>query len=471
MGQGKEVCTEPSSLKLAGEQVESGCVATREASLCSQGLFSGPGYEARPEELGACGRQALSEQNSNQVVDMIFDLRKLRPAYQPIVDLYTKEVIGFEALARWPGVGVAPTEAFRRAAAVGKLVELDRTCGIAALSGALAAGLPKELTLFVNMEPSSAGLVLGGPELDTVSQATQELQVVLEITERSLMVRPARLLITAKRVRELGWGLALDDVGSNPASLALLPFLRPDVVKLDLSLVQGDFDRESLRVVAAVGSYAEAHGATVLAEGIETEEHLEKALAFGAQLGQGWRFGRPGPLGWLVVPRRNLIVRQAPDGPVASSPFDLVKGSSRLQVARQELLLAVSRHIEERARRLAAPVVLGAFQRAERFSGPTALSFGEMGRRFPLVAAFGVGMKPDPVPGVRGVSLDPSDSMAKEWVVAVVGAFEAAALIALDLGDDGPEMDKRYVFLLTHDRELVAAAGRSMLVRLEAAMS
>jgi hypothetical protein len=223
--------------------------------------------------------------------------------------------------------------------------------------------------------------------------------------------------------------------------------------------------------VAAVGSYAEAHGATVLAEGIETEEHLEKALAFGAQLGQGWRFGRPGPLGWLVVPRRNLIVRQAPDGPVASSPFDLVKGSSRLQVARQELLLAVSRHIEERARRLAAPVVLGAFQRAERFSGPTALSFGEMGRRFPLVAAFGVGMKPDPVPGVRGVSLDPSDSMAKEWVVAVVGAFEAAALIALDLGDDGPEMDKRYVFLLTHDRELVAAAGRSMLVRLEAAMS
>src|ERR1700761_6484302 len=82
-----------------------------------------------------------------------------------------------------------------------------------------------------------------------------------------------------------------------------MPFLAPDVIKLDRGLTQ-DLVPPSVgaRVINAVRAEAERSGATILAEGIETERHLERALAMGAKLGQGWLFGRPGPLN--LDPRR-----------------------------------------------------------------------------------------------------------------------------------------------------------------------
>ena len=78
-------------------------------------------------------------------------------------------------------------------------------------------------------------------------------------------------------------------------SLAFLPLLRPDVVKLDLRLVQERPGPAIAEIMNAVNAHAERTGAVVLAEGIETEEHLVMARALGATLGQGWLFGRPGP--------------------------------------------------------------------------------------------------------------------------------------------------------------------------------
>ncbi len=74
-----------------------------------------------------------------------------------------------------------------------------------------------------------------------------------------------------------------------------MPLLRPDVIKLDLRLVQRQPDAEIAEIVNAVNTQAERTGAIVLAEGIETDEHLATARALGATLGQGWLFGRPGP--------------------------------------------------------------------------------------------------------------------------------------------------------------------------------
>ena len=95
------------------------------------------------------------------------------------------------------------------------------------------------------------------------------------------------------RVRGRGWGIALDDVGAERASLALLPFIRPDVIKLDLGLVQGRPSAAVAEVFSAVNAESERSGAVVLAEGIETREHLGTARALGATLGQGWLLGRP----------------------------------------------------------------------------------------------------------------------------------------------------------------------------------
>src|SRR3978361_2267762 len=117
----------------------------------------------------------------------------------------------------------------------------------------------------------------------------------MEITERALAARPAELLRAVERARERGWRIALDDVGADSMSLSFMPLLRPDVVKLDLSLVQERPGPAIAQIMNAVNAYAEESGALVLAEGIEDERHLRMARGLGATLGQGWFFGRPGP--------------------------------------------------------------------------------------------------------------------------------------------------------------------------------
>jgi EAL domain-containing protein (putative c-di-GMP-specific phosphodiesterase class I) len=81
--------------------------------------------------------------------------------------------------------------------------------------------------------------------------------------------------------------VALDDVGADPLSLAFMPLLRPDAVKLDLRLVQQRPGPAVVEIMSAVNKYAEHSGALVLAEGIESEQHLTMARALGARLGQG----------------------------------------------------------------------------------------------------------------------------------------------------------------------------------------
>ena len=102
-----------------------------------------------------------------------------------------------------------------------------------------------------------------------------------------------QILAAARRLRGAGCAIALDDVGADPASLAFMPLLRPEVVKLDLELLRTVEDIDTITVALAVRAYAERTGAEVVAEGIETEEDRLRALVLGATLGQGWLWGRP----------------------------------------------------------------------------------------------------------------------------------------------------------------------------------
>lgn len=391
---------------------------------------------------------------------------QLRPAYQPIVDVSTGEVIAYEALARWPGLpGVTPDAVFAAARLAGRTAELDWACRLAALRGALEHGLGREHVLFVNVEPEALG-VEPPPEGRAVLQAARrELRVTLELTERSLVRRPAALLRLVAWARSQGWGLALDDVGAEPASLALLPFLAPDVVKLDMSLVRCRPTPDQAAIMAAVMSHAEQTGATILAEGIETDSHLDQALALGATLGQGWRFGRPGPLGRAECPSSPL---QPPDTvpPVPVTPYAATRDRGR-RIGRKGLLIDLSLHIEHHGQDdRTTNVVLSAFQTADRFTPATVARYRALAARSPLVAAFGVGLSPDPSSGVHVVGLDPADPLAGEWTVTAVGPHHAAALIARDLGDDGPDLDRRFEFVVTHDRPTVLAAARSLMARI-----
>jgi EAL domain-containing protein (putative c-di-GMP-specific phosphodiesterase class I) len=399
-------------------------------------------------------------------------LSAVRPAYQPIVDLVTGDVVAFEALARWPELpGATPDRVFSAARAEGRLAELDWACRAASLNGALEANLGFEHVLFVNVEPETLGSEPPEAAAEIVEHAHHDLRVMWELTERSLTHRPAELLRLVAAARANGWGIALDDVGAEPASLALLPFLAPDVVKLDMALIRHRPNPDQAAIMTAVMAHAERTGAIILAEGIETVAHLDQALALGARLGQGWLFAKPGPLRATAAPRRRLEMH-VPETRVDVSPFDVVAGSGRLGFGRKALLIDLSHHLERFAAGLITPpVVLGAFQTADRFTPATATRYTRLGATCPLVAAFGVGLGPAPAPGVFGADLAPTDPLCGEWTVTVVGPHFAGALIARDLGDDGPDLDRRFEFAVTHDRDLVLRAARSMMARITSQQS
>ncbi len=402
----------------------------------------------------------MSEQQP-MAFDDLLDRSNLKPQYQPIFDLATGEMVGAEALARWPGLGISPDPAFVWASREGRLAELDEACRNAAIDDAVAHGLPRRFTLFVNLEPSVLGPETAGRLL---ARTAGNVDLVVEITERALLHRPAELLAACNQLRTAGCAIALDDVGALPDSLALLPFVAPDVIKLDVTLVQGWPNVSRAAIYTTVAAYAERTGATVLAEGIETHAHLDQALALGATLGQGYYFQRPSPLGVLTAPSRSLSRRQpVPSAP--TSPFSLAN-SSLVRIAPKGMLEGISEHLEHQALFLETPpVVLGAFEDARYFTSDPALRYARLATRCPIVAAFGVGLPLAPIRGVRGVSLSADDALRREWIVAVVGAHYAGALIAQDLGDDGPDRLRRFAFVLTHDYDTVLAAARSLLAR------
>jgi EAL domain-containing protein (putative c-di-GMP-specific phosphodiesterase class I) len=247
-----------------------------------------------------------------RAIDHVIDKRAVHPVFQPLVDLTAGGVLGYEALSRGPAGSPweSPAELFAAARRAGREVELDWVCQAQAFRRILAAGADPALTWFVNVEPASAGTVCPPDLADVVDQARTSLRVVLELAERAVARDPGRVPAVQARSREAGWGVALDDVGTGPDTIALLPVVRPDVVKLDLQLLHAPDDPPTAAVVAAVADYAEATAAIVLAEGIETARHLATARAMGATVGQGWHFGRPGslPRGRRAQARLPLIV-------------------------------------------------------------------------------------------------------------------------------------------------------------------
>jgi DICT domain-containing protein len=135
-------------------------------------------------------------------------------------------------------------------------------------------------------------------------------------------------------------------------------------------------------------------------------------------------------------------------------------------------LLGISRALESRTREAAdAAVVLGCFQEARHFTPATAERYAELARGSAFVGAFGAGLGDAPAPGVRGASLPDNDRLAGEWNVISIGPDFAGALIARDLGDDGPDAERRFRYVATTDRDVVAETARSLMLKVTAAES
>ena len=408
-------------------------------------------------------------------VEDIVESELVTSLYQPIVELDTGRIVAYEALARGP-VGSdleSPTALFAAAAERGMTADLDWLCRAAAVRGALAAGLGRETMLFVNVEPSTLRSPRPQRFDDVDALARSQLSIVVEVTERSVVNDPAALISTLGRIRAAGMGVAIDDLGAEPDSLVLLPFVAPDVTKLDLRLIQHAADGEIASIAGAVRADAERRGSWILAEGIETPAHLNRALVFGAQLGQGWMFGLPAPLPTDLDRERRRpggsIIELAQARPVVATPWELVADWPQRRNANKGHLKPMSHHVEQHAVDGASRVVLSAFQDAAFFTAGTRHRYEELARRHALVGVVASGMTTAPGIGVRGGALESCHPIADEWTVTVVGPHDAAALIARKRTDVETDIDDEEVFeyVITHDRETVIAAARSLMQYLQ----
>lgn len=395
-------------------------------------------------------------------LDRIISESDLTTVFQPIVDLKTLRVVAFEALSRGPAASELhfPDVLFPAAAARGLTTALDRACIAASLRAADGHELTTPFSVFVNVEVETMELLAATPP---------DRPVVIEVTERNLTAGPGSLLRSVQRLRAAGMLIAMDDVGTDPASLALLPLLQPEIIKLDMSLLQKRPGRNAALVMDAISTYTEHFRTTVLAEGVETERDLVKAQALGATLGQGWFFGRPEavPQGMPLQPSFAL----PPQAAALATPFEVASAEQPSTQSDKPLLIEVSKFLEACALECdETTLVLSTFQENANFNDRMLERYSALAGRATLVAAFlqhGVELQRG-LAGIRNlriVTFGEDDRLAAEWSVIVLNSRYCAMLSAREVTDhQGP--DDRFEYILTHDRRVVTEAAITLANRL-----
>jgi EAL domain-containing protein (putative c-di-GMP-specific phosphodiesterase class I) len=241
----------------------------------------------------------------------------LTVVFQPIVDLASATIAGYEALARFPGTAT-PDVWFAAAAEAGLGAELEALAIRRAFES--LPDLPPNTFLTVNVSPHLLGTA---PVQAAFAQPATLRRVVVELTEHMPTPDLAALREQTAALRGRGAMIAIDDAGSGYAGLQQLAEVRPQLVKLDRALVAGaDTDPVKAALAEMVGGFTSRIDAWLLAEGIETVGELAVFARLGVPLAQGWLLGRPA-VGFA---------------PLAPAVVDLV----RAQVARAQLAESVA---------------------------------------------------------------------------------------------------------------------------------
>ncbi|MFL5779028.1 MAG: EAL domain-containing protein [Chloroflexota bacterium] len=227
----------------------------------------------------------------------IIEQKALRAVYQPIFSLQTGIPIGYEGLVR-PTEGASILDAsglFAAAEKTGRTVELDMMCLEVVAAG--VGTLEPDTYLSVNLSPRTLESdQFRTAELTTIfgRRGITPQQLVIELTERESVQDLAQLRRNAAACRKAGMRLAADDVGAGNAGLRLLSEVNFEIVKIDLSLVQGGILHDpSHGILRALQELAARWSATIVAEGVETGEQLAVIREVGINAGQGYLLGRP----------------------------------------------------------------------------------------------------------------------------------------------------------------------------------
>lgn len=219
-------------------------------------------------------------------------LGSLRMVYQPIVSWKERKLLAFEALVRNAEPSLPHPGALLSAAEkLGRLAELGRRIR-QAVSETVAARPDRQI--FMNLHPRD---LLDDDLYDSNSPLAQVAgRVTLEMTERAALDEVPDVGERVANLRGLGFRIAVDDLGAGYAGLTTLATLRPDVVKIDMSLVRSVHkDPIKQRLVGSMAALCRDIGMLVVAEGVEVAEERDVLAGCGCDTMQGYLFGRPGP--------------------------------------------------------------------------------------------------------------------------------------------------------------------------------
>ena len=234
-----------------------------------------------------------------RTIGEVVKARSFHPVFQPIVDLASREVVGYEALTRFDS-GQRPDLCFADAWSVGLGARLE----LATIEAAIEAArhLPSGVFLDLNASPR---LLADSERLAAILGSTDR-PIVLEITEHEV-VDDYDALRDSIRKLEGDIRVAVDDAGAGVANFGHIIDLRPDFVKLDISLVRridANLGRQAL--VVGMRHFSRKTRCRLIAEGVETPEEAATLTALGVEFGQGYLFGRPDSIGTPRL-RRELI--------------------------------------------------------------------------------------------------------------------------------------------------------------------
>lgn len=283
-----------------------GCPSVRTAQdAVNFGAFGYLTKPVAPEELKQAVARATRVRPSHSGLRMSVDplatdsletrferaMAGLYMAFQPIVSLKDKRVMGYEALLRTEERSlVRPPDLIDAAERLNRLDLLGRT-----VRRTVAAAIPlapPDARIFINLHASDlADEELLGDNCPLIPFADR---IVLEITERASLDGVDDVHQRVMRLREKGYWLAIDDLGAGYAGLTSVTRLEPEVVKLDMSLVRGvDKNRTQQQFVASISHVCRELGMTVVTEGVETTAERDTLLGLGCDVLQGYLFGRP----------------------------------------------------------------------------------------------------------------------------------------------------------------------------------
>jgi diguanylate cyclase (GGDEF)-like protein len=252
----------------------------------------------QPRALDLARQQFTIETSLRRAIEA----ERLTLAYQPVIELNTGRVSGFEALARWreDGVDIPPSTFIPVAEESGLILQLGRWALDEAMRTLRAwdgmAGMPIPLRMAVNVSAIQVArddVPAMLEEAVRVHNVAPE-RIALELTESAIVADPDRAAKAMEAVRSIGATIALDDFGTGYSSLAYLQRLPIDMLKIDQSFVTGMLgDRDKIAIVRAVLSLAQALGLRTTAEGVETLELSQTLTALGCTRAQGYYYAAP----------------------------------------------------------------------------------------------------------------------------------------------------------------------------------